>query len=327
MPTMSLGPKETRGPSTPRERDPLTLVLGGVCGVLVVAVVALGWIVLHPKPVTKVAIAPQMQSAPPGPSPLNQPRTQTPGPVVPQPQPNTYSAPISGFPTATTGGYPTSMPNGGFPSTTPNRPFRGFTGQHPQNAALPTPSPSPSSVPPGNGYLTREQLAAAAQQQLQLQQRQQSLTPSLPVRVPATPSGGVSQPQAPAAVTDSDLEIKATYKIQNSSEFVFDGNVTNIGDAPAAVVEIWGRFSSWTAYPPGTPLNENGIAGFGADKLFDNAFRLQLVETFRRLKPSESRPLKTVVHAYNARDVQGLPQGWRAYFGPYEANLFARVRQ
>jgi hypothetical protein len=325
MPTLSLGPEDNSRTHSVNERDPVTLVLGIVCGVLAIAVAALGWIVLHPKSAVQVVSAPPQQSVAPNQSQAIPPQQTLPSrSAIPQPTSGGYAAPAGEFLPLPGRRSTSATPNGGFPSTRPSRPFRGFTGRAPQYNASPQPPAVNSSIPPGVGYLTREQLAAQAAEQQQILQQQQSASGvpgnrTSPIGLPQHHQGGI--------LTDADIEIKSTYKIQNHSEFVFDGNVTNIGDAPASVVEVWARFSSWTAYPPGTPLNQNGLAGAGADKLFDNAFRLQLVETFRRLKPSESRPLKTVVHAYNARDVQGLPQGWNAYFGPYQANLFARVRQ
>ena len=117
--------------------------------------------------------------------------------------------------------------------------------------------------------------------------------------------------------TDRDIELKATY-IRTSDSLVFEGSITDTGNRPAPIVEVWCRMQGFAIVPVNSHLGDDRM------EIASNAFCELRVDTFRNLKPGETRPIKIIVLCDK---IQNVPQGWEVWSRrePMSAVLTPRV--
>lgn len=125
-----------------------------------------------------------------------------------------------------------------------------------------------------------------------------------------------------------DIEFKCTYVRQGELEypksFVVSGNITNTGNQVARTVRVWCFLTGFMIEPDNAKKDEYGYVASGQSKINDSAYIRELGDSFRNLRPGETRPVNFVVNV-DRRQVVGIPRGWNAVAGPVLLTYEVRV--
>ena len=157
--------------------------------------------------------------------------------------------------------------------------------------------------------------------------------PAPPVRIPTVPAATSAPPTAPAPLrtkpaSNSDItpspniEVHATYIYQTNTEtYCYTGTIENVGNATISTLTLWCRMSDLMTESKAASDAQNATAGLVDPsgsyhesnvpedlRRLPEASLMQVVDSFRNMRPGETRALNVVVRVW-------APEGSPLYHG------------
>jgi hypothetical protein len=117
---------------------------------------------------------------------------------------------------------------------------------------------------------------------------------------------------------DSDIEIKGNFTSPRSWSIRFVGHITNTGDESAPIVELTWLLKDFL-------VGTNSIENYD-QKLAPASIFVTPAETFKNMRPGETRDLDVTL-TYQSGDIKtNIPSGYHALFPPQSIQLFVKVK-